>query len=136
MNPQDSVQEQEKKIQSLEQELAELRQNLAAVEDYFLQVKALTDAHEVRAELDNEIIKAFTDEDAEFEGIWDFHQQILVADPDGSIPLDTMYETFARFCREHGRKPLDKDAFEYLLPQMENPRPEIFRGKWQGCRFR
>ncbi len=63
------------------------------------------------------------EDDAEFEGIWDFHQKLLVADPSGSIPLDIMYDTFSQFCRKNGKKPVDKDAFEYLLPQMDEPRP-------------
>jgi len=136
MYPLDIIQEQEKRIQSLEKELTELRQGLAAVHDYFIQIKAQADEQSVSAELNFGIMKPLREEDAEFEGIWDFHQRALVTDPSGSIPLDEMYDTYAKFCRKNGKKPVDKDAFEYLLPQMDNPRPVIFRGKWQGCRFR
>ena len=136
MYPLDIIQEQEKRIQSLEKELTELRQGLAAVHDYFLDIKAQADAHSVSAEINLGIVRPQKDDDAEFEGIWEFHEQLLVSDPKGTIPLDTMYDTYARFCRKSNKKPVDKDAFEYLLPQMENPRPVVFRGKWQGCRFR
>ncbi len=136
MYPQNIVQEQEKRIKSLEKELTELRQGLASVHDYFLQIKAQADEQSISAELNFGIISPLKDEDAEFEGIWDFHQKMLVSDPSGSIPLDVMYETYAQFCRMTGTKPVDKDAFEYLLPQMDDPHPLIFRGDWQGCRFR
>ena len=116
--------------------LTELRQGLAAVHDYFLEIRAAADEKSVTAELNFGIVRPLKEEDAEFEGIWDFHQKMLVGDPSGSIPLDIMYDTFAQFCRKNGKKPVDKDAFEYLLPQMDDPRPVIFRGKWQGCRFR
>ena len=95
-----------------------------------------TQAETAGAELNSGIVRPLMEEDAEFEGIWDFHQKILVGDPSGSIPLDIMYDTFVQFCCKNGRKPVDKDAFEYLLPQMDAPHPVVFRGKWQGCRFR
>ena len=136
MYPLDIIQEQEKRLQSLEEELTELRQGLAAVQDYFLDIKDAADEKSASAEINIEIVRPLNEEDAEFEGIWDFHQKRLVGDPSGSIPLDIMYDTFAQFCRDNRRKPVDKDAFEYLLPQMDDPRPVIFRGKWQGCRFR
>jgi len=136
MYPLDIIQEQEKRLQSLEEELTELRQGFAAVQDYFLDIKDAADEKSASAEINIEIVRPLNEEDAEFEGIWDFHQKRLVADPVGSIPLDIMYDTFAQFCRDNRRKPVDKDAFEYLLPQMDDPRPVIFRGKWQGCRFR
>jgi len=136
MYPLDLIQEQEKRIQSLEKELTELRQGLAAVHDYFLEIRAAVDEKSASAELNFGIVRPLKEEDAEFEGIWDFHQKMLVGDPAGSIPLDIMYDTFSRFCSKNGRKAVDKDAFEYLLPQMDDPRPVVFRGKWQGCRLR
>ena len=136
MYPLDLIQEQEKRIQCLEKELTELRQGLAAVHDYFLEIRAAVDEKSASAELNFGIVRPLKEEDAEFEGIWDFHQKMLVGDPAGSIPLDIMYDTFSRFCSKNGRKPVDKDAFEYLLPQMDDPRPVVFRGTWQGCRLR
>ena len=136
MYPLDLIQEQEKRIQCLEKELTELRQGLAAVHDYFLEIRAAVDEKSASAELNFGIVRPLKEEDAEFEGIWDFHQKMLVGDPAGSIPLDIMYDTFSRFCSKNGRKPVDKDAFESLLPQMDDPRPVVFRGKWQGCRLR
>jgi hypothetical protein len=136
MYPLDLIQEQEKRIQCLEKELTELRQGLAAVHDYFLEIRAAVDEKSASAELNFGIVRPLNEEDAEFEGIWDFHQKMLVGDPAGSIPLDIMYDTFSRFCSKNGRKAVDKDAFEYLLPQMDDPHPVVFRGKWQGCRLR
>jgi hypothetical protein len=136
MDPLEMIQEQEKKIQSLEIELIELRQGLAVLQDYFSGLAPVRQEQEATAEIDQDLMRPLVDEDLEFEGIWEFHQKMLVADPKGFIPLDTMYETFAAYCRSRGRKPVDKIAFEFLLPQMEEPRPVIYRGKWQGCRLR
>jgi len=136
MDPLDLIQEQEKKIQGLENELVELRQGLAMVQDYFRGLVQVAKEQEAAAEVDREFMRPLVDEDIEFEGIWEFHQKMLVADPKGCIPLDMMYDTFATYCRGRGRKPVDKIAFEFLLPQMEDPRPVIYRGKWQGCRLR
>ena len=136
MDPLDLIQEQEKKIQSLENELIELRQGLSFVQDYFRGLGQVAKEQEAAAEIDREFVRPLMDEDLEFEGIWEFHQKMLVADPKGCVPLDRMYDTFAMYCRTRGRKPVDKIAFEFLLPQMEDPRPVIYRGKWQGCRLR
>jgi len=136
MSPLEIIQEQELRIQNLERELIELRQGLAVVQDYFLQIKSQTDEHTVSAELSIGTIRPLKDDDAEFEGIWDFHEKILITDPSSSVPLDIMYDTFVQFCRINGKMPVDRDAFEYLLQQMDDPRPVIFRGKWQGCKFR
>jgi len=136
MDPLDLILEQEKKIQSLENELVELRQGLAVVQDYFRRLAPVAQEQEATAEIDQEFVRPLVDEDLEFEGIWDFHRKMLVADPKGSIPLEAMYDTFAAYCRSRGRKPVDKIAFEFLLPQMDDPRPVVYRGKWQGCRLR
>ncbi|MFZ1957770.1 MAG: hypothetical protein ACLQLR_07330, partial [Methanoregula sp.] len=71
MYPLDIIQEQEKRIQSLEKELTELRQGLAAVHDYFLEIRAAADEKSVTAELNFGIVRPLKEEDAEFEGIWD-----------------------------------------------------------------
>ena len=57
MYPLDIIQEQERRIQSLEKELTELRQGLAAVQEYFLQVKAQADAESISAELNFGIVR-------------------------------------------------------------------------------
>ena len=136
MHTLDIIQEQEKRIKSLETELTELRQGLVAMNDYFLEFRAAASEKSASAELNIGVVRPLKEEEVEFEGIWDFHRLMLISDHTGSIPLDLMYDTFVQFCRKNGRNPVDKDAFEYLLPQMDDPRPVIFRGKWQGCRFR
>src|SRR5208282_2441220 len=70
MYPLDIIQEQEKRLQSLEHELIELRQGLAAVHDYFLQIKAQADEKSMSAELNFGIVRPLKDDDIEFEGIW------------------------------------------------------------------
>ncbi len=57
---------------------------------------------------------------------------MLVGDPSGSIPLDIMYDTFAQFCRKNGKKPVDKDAFEYPSPADGRPPPGGLPGKMAG----
>jgi phage/plasmid-associated DNA primase len=136
MDPYDMIQEQERKIQLLEKELIELRQGLATVQDFFSELATTAQEQDAAAEVDQALVRPLLDEDVEFESIWDFHQKMLVPDPKGSIPLKKMFETYAGYCRNSGRKPIDQDAFEFLLPQMDNPRPIIFRGKWQNCRIR
>ena len=132
MYPLDLIQEQEKRIQSLEKELTELRQGLAAVHDYFLDIKAAADEKRASAEIDFGIVRPQKEEDAEFEGIWDFHQKLLVADPSGSIPLDIMYDTFSQFCRKNGKKPVDKDAFEVPAPADGRTPARDLPGKMAG----
>lgn len=136
MDPYDLIQEQERKILRLEDELIELRQGLAAVQEFFGDLATTGEVQDASAQVDQTLVRPLLDEDVEFESIWDFHQKMLVADPKGSIPLKKMFETYAKYCRDSGRKPIDQDAFEFLLPQMDDPRPIVFRGKWQNCRFR
>ncbi len=136
MDPFDMLQEQEKKIQLLERELIELRQGLATVQDFFSELATTAQVQDASALVDQTLVRPLLDDDVEFESIWEFHQKMLVTDPKGSVPLKKMFETYAGYCRSSGRKPIDQDAFEFLLPQMDNPRPVIFRGKWQNCRIR
>jgi len=81
MYPLDIIQEQERRIQSLEKELNRAPAGTRSGPGVFLQVKAQADAESISAELNFGIVRPLKEEDAEFEGIWDFHQNLLVTDP-------------------------------------------------------
>ena len=132
MYPLDLIQEQEKRIQCLEKELTELRQGLAAVHDYFLEIRAAVDEKSASAELNFGIVRPLKEEDAEFEGIWDFHQKMLVGDPAGSIPLDIMYDTFSRFCQQEREKACGQGCIRVSPPADGRPPPGRLPGKMAG----
>jgi len=135
MEPPDLINNMEKKIKSLEMELNDLRQGLSLVTDYYtgLQREALQqDAVEA---VDQTITKPLADEDIEFEAIWQFHEKALLADPSAHIPCTAMYEAFARYCTQTGRRVVAQDAFEFVFAHIENPAPILDRGEWIGYRL-
>ena len=76
------------------------------------------------------------DDDIEFEGIWKFHEDVLVPDPVARVPFGKMYEAFVRYCAKSGRSVVEQDAFEFVFEHLENPKPEPSRGEWIGYRLR
>ena len=131
-----TAKQREERLASVEKELADLRQELAAVHELFQDTKTTPEEERLKSELDDGLTNAFKEDDNEFEGIWDFHRKLLVADATGSIPAETMYAAFVVFCHSNGKIPVDRDALEFLLPQMDAPRPVLSGETWQGCRFR
>jgi hypothetical protein len=136
MDPSGSVREQEKKIRVLEEELGELRQGLTSVREFYNDISTAALKREVTAEINEEIVKPQIEEDGEFYCIWQFHEKLLIADPDGHVPLNHMYDMFVYFCVKTGREPVARAAFEFLLQQMDDPNPLIYRGRWHNCRLR
>jgi hypothetical protein len=76
------------------------------------------------------------DEDREFEGIWRFHEDVLIPDPLARVPCPVMYEAFVRYCTRTGRSPVEQEAFEFVFARMENPAPALGNGEWTGYRLR
>ncbi|HUH78367.1 MAG TPA: hypothetical protein VLY83_00570 [Methanoregula sp.] len=136
MTPPEKDPEQEKKIHNLEQELNDLRQGLAVVTDYYRDLEGISRKQEATAAIDEGIAKPLIDDDLEFEGIWRFHEEDLVADPSASVPCSEMYDSFVRYCTGSGRKVIEREAFEFVFSRMENPQPTLDRGVWTGYRLR
>lgn len=136
MAPDDKINDTEKKIKSLEQDLNDLRQGLTLVADYYSDLRAVSRRQQAVEAVDETLAKPLVDDDMEFEGIWRFHEDALIADPAGRIPCTAMYEAFSAYCTQTGRSLIEQDAFEFVFAHIENPQPVLDRGAWIGYRFR
>lgn len=142
MEPADQIQEHEKKIRRLEQELNDLRQGLAVVTDYYRDLKQVSAGQESRqqepavVEVHKTTEDPTGDDDTEFDAIWKFHEDVLEADPGAHVPCTAMYDAFVRFCEANGRAVMDQEAFEFVFSHMENPAPSLDCGQWVGYRLR
>ncbi len=136
MEPADKIQEQEKKIKNLELELNDLRQGLTVVADYYRDFRQISRQQVATEIVDRDIARPILEEDREFEGIWRFHEDVLVPDPAAHVPCNAMYEAFVRYCKRTGRIAMDQEAFEFVFARMENPCPALGNGEWHGYRLR
>ena len=125
-----------KKIKDLEQDLNDLRQGLAVVTDLYMDLETASKHQLAELEIDETIVKPLMDDELEFEGIWSFHEKVLVADRLSHVPCTAMYEAFVDFCTRNGRRAMDQEAFEFVFERMENPKPVCERGNWIGYRLR
>jgi hypothetical protein len=136
MEPAEQIQEHEKKIRHLEQELNDLRQGLAVVTDYYCELKRVPVQQSADEVVNTPVAKPPADEDGEFDAIWKFHEDVLAADPGARVPCTAMYDAFVRFCTRSGRAPVEQEAFEFVFAHMENPVPSLDCGQWVGYRLR
>jgi hypothetical protein len=136
MDPNDPQTEQDKKLKNLELELNDLRQGLTVVADYYKDLERVSHRQEAVEAVDATISRPLVDDDREFEGIWRFHEEMLVGDPVSHVPSRAMYEAFVNYCTRTGREPVDKVAFEFVFSRMENPTPVMNCGDWIGFRIR
>jgi len=142
MEPSDQIQEHEKKIRHLEQELNDLRQGLAVVTDYYCELKQVHRQQESRQEepviagVSPTTDTAAGDDDTEFDAIWKFHEDVLEADPGAHVPCTAMYDAFVRFCEANRKTVMDQETFEFVFSHMENPVPSVDCGQWVGYRLR
>lgn len=134
--PADQNRDQTKKIRNLELELNDLRQGLTVVADYYRDLKSASRQQEAREAVDAQIARPLVEDEAEFEGIWRFHEDVLVPDPAAHVPCEAMYEAFVRYCTRTGRTPVDQEAFEFVFARMKNPSPSLGNGEWTGYRLR
>jgi len=132
----DQIINQEKKIKKLEMELNDLRQGLATVQDYYYDLQRVSEKQEATEIIEQEIVKPLNDEDREFEGIWRFHKERLIADPSAHIPRAEMYDAFVRYSTKTSRNSVEQEAFEFVFARMENPSPLFTRGEWKGYRLK
>ena len=128
--------EKGQKIKNLEQELNDLRQGLVVVTDYYQDLKDASQEQIASLELDEGIVKPLMEDDLEFESIWRFHEEVLLADPSARVPCNAMFEAFEQFCTKSGRDVVEQEAFEFVFARMENPKPECDRGDWIRYRLR
>lgn len=136
MEPPDPNVEEKKILHGLEQELNDLRQGLTVVTDYYHDLKSVTGKQDAAVELDESIVKPLVEDDLEFESIWRFHEEVLIADPLARVPCNEMFDAFIRFCTESGRPLIEQTAFEFVFSRMENPQPKLDWGEWTGYRIR
>jgi vacuolar-type H+-ATPase subunit I/STV1 len=132
----DQIINQEKKIKKLEMELNDLRQGLATVQDYYYDLQRISEKQEATEIIEQEIVKPLNDEDREFEEIWRFHKERLIADPSAHIPRAEMYDAFVRYSTKTSRNGVEQEAFEFVFARMENPSPLFTRGEWKGYRLK
>ena len=136
MEPADKIQTQEKKIKNLELELNDLRQGLTVVADYYRDLRHVSRQQVATEIVDQDIARPVVDGDREFEGIWRFHEDVLIPDPEAHVPCTAMFEAFVRYCTRVGRRPVEQEAFEFVFARMEKPSPVLGNGEWAGYRLR
>jgi hypothetical protein len=136
MDPSEKITNTEEKIKGIEQDLNDLRQGLTLVADYYRDLQKLSRQQDAVEAVDEILARPLVDEDIEFEGIWKFHEDVLVADPNARVPFAEMYEAFVQYCQKSGRSIMDNDAFEFVFAHIENPAPVPDRGEWIGYRLR
>ena len=135
MDESDRISRQEKKIKHLEQELNDLRQGLIIVQDYYRDVKRVSEDRKAARRFENLVVRPLIDDEREFNGIWRFHKEMLIPDPTAHILYSDMYDAFLRYCSKTGRAPVEQEVFEFVFARMEDPSPVSDRGEWKGCRF-
>jgi len=135
MAPSDQEKDTRIKIATLEKELADLRQGLCVVQDYCHDLEKVGNKQDAEETVDQSLLKPLMREDEEFEGIWKFHDEVLIPDPRSQVPCMQMYEAFVTYCARKGRNPVGRPAFEFVLLKMGAQQlPD--RSVWQGFRIR
>ena len=135
MEPADPGKGKKQKIESLEKELSDLRQGLCLVQDYYHDLDAVAQKQDAEESVDQSLLKPLIAEDEEFEGIWKFHDEMLIHDPASSVSGAGMYGAFVSYCARKGRGAADQPAFEFILIQM-GLRQAPAGGPWRGYRLR
>ena len=126
---------QEKKMKKLELELNDLRQGLTTLQDYYCDLHSVC-THQEIAESRVGVRVMPCNDTIEFEGIWSFYKDILIPEPSAHISCAELYNAFRKYCVKTGKAMVEQGAFEFIFARMENPRPELYRGEWKGCRIK
>jgi DICT domain-containing protein len=132
----DHITSQEKKIKKLEMDMNDLRQGLATVRDFYYDLQCVSEKQEVAESIEQEIVQPLNDEDREFDGIWRFHKERLIADPSAHVPRAEMYDAFVKYSTKTSRYGVEQDAFEFVFARIKNPSPLFTRGEWKGYRLK
>lgn len=136
MDLSDRVIQQEKKIKKLQLELNDLRQGLTVLQDYYCDLHSVFTQQELAERNEKVRIMPVIDDDREFDGIWSFHRDVLIPEPSAHVSCTDLYHAFRKYCQKTGRAIVEQGAFEFIFARMENPRPELYRGEWKGCRIK
>lgn len=136
MDHSEQIANQEKKIKNLELELNDLRQGLTTVQDYYCDLERLTKNQEAAESIEQEIVRPLVDDEREFDGIWRFHEEMLIPDLSAGIPSAEMYDAFVRYCKKTSQNVVERSAFEFIFARMKNPRPLLKKGIWKGYRLK
>jgi hypothetical protein len=132
----DQIINHERKIKKLEMELNDLRQGLATVRDFYHDLQCVSEKQEASENTELEVAQPLNNEDREFDGIWRFHHEQLIADPLARIPRAEMYDAFIRYSTKTSRYSVEQDAFEFVFARIKDPSPQFTRGEWRGYRLR
>jgi DICT domain-containing protein len=132
----DHITSQEKKIKKLEMDLNDLRQGLATVRDFYNDLQCVSEKQETAESIEQDIVQPLNDEDREFDGIWRFHKERLIADPSAHVPRAEMYDAFVKYSTKTSRYGVEQDAFEFVFARIKNPSPLFTRGEWRGYRLK
>ncbi len=132
----DRIHNQKNKIKNLERELNDLRQGLITVLDIYYEFNTVIPHH--KASVRCKQVKALQrdDDEREFDGFWQFHEDQLIPEPSASISCPELYDAFKRYCIKTGRDIAEQGAFEFVFAQMKNPDPVLYRGTWKGYRLK
>jgi hypothetical protein len=132
----DQIISQERQIKKLEMELNDLRQGLTTVRDFYNDLRCVSEKRETAENIEQERVKPLNDEDREFDRIWHFHRERLIADPSGCVPRAEMYNAFVRYNTKTSRCGVEQDAFEFVFARIKDPSPLFTRGEWWGYRLK
>ena len=132
----DQIISQERQIKKLEMELNDLRQGLTTVRDFYNDLRCVSEKRETAENIEQERVKPLNDEDREFDRIWHFHRERLIADPSGCVPRAEMYDAFVRYNPKTSRYDVEQDAFEFVFARIKDPSPRFTRGEWWGYRLK
>jgi hypothetical protein len=135
MDINDRIIHQEKKIKKLEMDLNDLRQGLTVLQDYYCDLHRVLTRQEILERSEGVRVMP-SDDDSEFDGIWSFHKDALITEPSAKISCADLYTAFRKYCQRTGKAIVERGAFEFIFARMENPRPELHRDEWKGCRIK
>lgn len=127
---------QEKKIKKLELDMNDLRQGLTILQDYYCDLHNVFTNREIAESKETVTVMRLGDDDSEFEGIWNFHKDLLIPEPSAHISCADLYNSFRKYCQKTGKAIVEQGAFEFIFARMENPHPEMYRDEWKGCRIK
>jgi hypothetical protein len=135
MAPVDQEKETKDKINILEKQLADLQQGLCLVQDYYHDLEKVAGKQDAEEDVNQSLLKPLLKEDEEFEGIWKFHDEMLILDPPAQVPCTQMYESFVTYCRNKGWEATDRPSFDFIFLKMGILQSSE-RNMWQGYRIR
>jgi hypothetical protein len=132
----DTIPSRKRKVKKLEMELNDLRQGLTTLQDFYNDLRYVSEDQEGAEGSERESMPPQNDEDGESDGIWRFHREQLIADPSARIPRTELYDAFVRFITKTSRHCMEQDAFEFVFARINDPSPFFTRGEWRGYRFK